>query len=74
LYRPRQGSLDETLFACYSDPEYEADRVMKVVPLQHTRLRCVVPVLTLAAAYAIAAWLGLWLAIPPGRACNRGLC
>jgi hypothetical protein len=39
---------------------------MKVVPLQHTRLRCVVPVLTLAAAYAIAAWLGLWLAIPPG--------
>src|SRR5712691_4175695 len=41
---------------------------MQIVPLQHTRLRCVVPVLTLAAAYAVAAWLGLWLAIPPGYA------
>src|ERR1043166_7815984 len=41
---------------------------MQVVPLQHTRLHCVVPVLTLAAAYAVAAWLGLWLAIPPGYA------
>jgi len=27
-----------------------------------------VPVLTLAVAYAVAAWLGLWLAIPPGYA------
>ena len=41
---------------------------MKVVPLQHTRLYGVVPVLTLAAAYAVAAWLALWLAIPPGYA------
>jgi signal transduction histidine kinase/integral membrane sensor domain MASE1 len=41
---------------------------MQVVPLQHTRLHCVVPVLTLATAYAAAAWLGLWLAIPPGYA------
>ncbi len=41
---------------------------MHVVPLQHTRLRCVVPVLTLAAAYAVVAWLGLLLAIPPGYA------
>ena len=39
---------------------------MQVVPLQHIRLRCVVPVLTLAVAYAVAAWLGSWLAIPPG--------
>ena len=41
---------------------------MKVVPLQHTRLHGVVPVLTLAAAYAVVAWVGLWLAIPPGYA------
>ena len=41
---------------------------MQVVPLQHTRLRCVLPVLTLAAAYAVAARLGLWFAIPPGYA------
>ena len=41
---------------------------MKVVSLQHTRLRWVVPMLTLAVAYAVAAWLGLWLAIPPGYA------
>ncbi len=41
---------------------------MKVVPLQPARLHGVVPVLTLAAAYAVAAWLGLWLAIPPGYA------
>src|SRR2546430_5036837 len=41
---------------------------MQVVPLQHPRLRCVVPLLTLAVAYAVAAWLGLWLAIPPGYA------
>ena len=41
---------------------------MQVVPLQHTRLRCVVSVLTLAAAYAVAARLGLWFAIPPGYA------
>jgi GAF domain-containing protein/CHASE1-domain containing sensor protein len=41
---------------------------MKVVSRQHTRLRWVVPMLTLAAAYAVAAWLGLWLAIPPGYA------
>ena len=38
-----------------ADPEYEGDCLMQVVPLQHTRLRCVVPVLTLAAAYAVAA-------------------
>ena len=41
---------------------------MQVVPLQPTRLHGVVPVLMLAAAYAVAAWLGLWLAIPPGYA------
>jgi CHASE1-domain containing sensor protein len=41
---------------------------MQVVLPQPTRLHCVVPVLTLAAAYAVAAWLGLWLAIPPGYA------
>jgi signal transduction histidine kinase/CHASE1-domain containing sensor protein len=41
---------------------------MQVVPCQYTRLRCVVPVLTLAAAYAVTAWLALWLAIPPGYA------
>src|SRR5438093_10337915 len=41
---------------------------MQVVPLQPTWLRCVGLVLTLAAAYAVAAWLGLWLAIPPGYA------
>src|SRR5712691_1194794 len=51
-----------------ADPEYEGDRLMKVAPLQCTRLRCVVLVLTLAAAYAVAARLGLWLAIPPGYA------
>jgi signal transduction histidine kinase/CHASE1-domain containing sensor protein len=41
---------------------------MKVVPLRRTRLHNVVPALTLAAAYAVAAWLGLRLAIPPGYA------
>src|SRR5262249_30317397 len=41
---------------------------MQVVPLQHTRLHCVVPVLTLAVASTVAAWLGVWLAIPPGYA------
>ena len=41
---------------------------MKVVTLGPTRLDWVVPVLTLTAAYAIAGWLGLWLAIPPGYA------
>ena len=41
---------------------------MQVVSLQHTRLRCGVSVLTLAAAYAVAARLGLWFAIPPGYA------
>src|SRR5262249_29982236 len=41
---------------------------MKVVPRQRTRLRCVVPVLTMAATYAVAARLGLWFAIPPGYA------
>jgi hypothetical protein len=45
---------------------------MQVVPLQHIRLRSVVPVLTLAAAYAVAAWLELWLAIPPGYAMAVG--
>src|ERR671933_172355 len=40
---------------------------MQDISLPHTRLHCVVPVLTLAAAYAGAAWLGLWLA-PPGYA------
>jgi len=41
---------------------------MQVVARQHTWLRWVVPVLMLAAAYAVAAWLGLWLAMPPGYA------
>src|SRR2546426_6445965 len=41
---------------------------MQIVPLQPTRLHGVVLVLTLAAAYAVAAWVGLWLAIPPGYA------
>src|ERR687888_488395 len=41
---------------------------MQAVSLQHIWRRCVVPGLTLAAAYAIAAWLGLWLAISPGYA------
>src|SRR5215831_14360784 len=41
---------------------------MQVVSLQYTRLRDVVPVLTLAAAYAVAGWLGLWLAVLPGYA------
>src|SRR6266704_2072176 len=41
---------------------------MQIVPLQPTRLRCVVPALTLAAAYAVTGWLGLWSAIPPGYA------
>jgi len=45
---------------------------MQVVSLQLTRLRWVVPVLTLAVAYAVAAWLGLWLAIPPGYATALG--
>ena len=45
---------------------------MQVVPLQHTRLRCIVPALTVAVAYAVAAWLGLWLAIPPGYATALG--
>ena len=41
---------------------------MKVVVLRHTRLHCVVAALILAAAYAVAGRLGLWLAIPPGYA------
>src|SRR5919197_1706550 len=41
---------------------------MKVVPLRRTRLHCVVAALILAAAYAVAGRLGLWLAIPPGYA------
>jgi signal transduction histidine kinase len=41
---------------------------MKVVSLGRTWRYYVVPVLTMAAAYAVAAWLGLWLAIPPGYA------
>jgi signal transduction histidine kinase/CHASE1-domain containing sensor protein len=41
---------------------------MKVVVLRRTRLDCVVPALSLAAAYAVTGWLGLWLAIPPGYA------
>ena len=45
--------------------EYEGDRLMKVVPLQRTRLRCVVPVLTMAAAYAVAARLGYGLLSRP---------
>src|SRR5262245_558623 len=45
---------------------------MQVVPLQHTRLHCIVPALTVAVAYAVAAWLGLWLAIPPGYATALG--
>jgi len=41
---------------------------MKVARLQGTVRRSVVAVLTLAAAYVVAGWLGLWLAIPPGYA------
>src|ERR671931_226345 len=41
---------------------------MKVVPLGRSRLHSVMPALILAAAYAVAGWLGLWLAIPPGYA------
>jgi integral membrane sensor domain MASE1 len=41
---------------------------MKVVSLGRTWRHYVVPVLIMAAAYAVAAWLGLWLAIPPGYA------
>jgi signal transduction histidine kinase/CHASE1-domain containing sensor protein len=41
---------------------------MQIVPFQHPWLRCVGPVLMLAAAYAVAAWLGLWFAIAPGYA------
>jgi CHASE1-domain containing sensor protein len=41
---------------------------MKVVPLGRTRLYSVMPALIVAAAYAVAGWLGLWLAIPPGYA------
>src|SRR5215510_4806799 len=41
---------------------------MQFVPFHHTRHHGVVLVLTLAVAYAVAAWLGLWLAIPPGYA------
>src|SRR5215510_1915701 len=40
----------------------------KVVSLPYTRLHGVGPVLTLAAAYAVTARLGLWFAIPPGYA------
>ena len=38
-----------------ADPDYEGDRLMPIVPLQHTRPRCVVAV-TLAAAYAVTGW------------------
>ena len=41
---------------------------MKVVPPGRLWLRSVVPILTMAAAYAVAGWLALWLAIPPGYA------
>jgi signal transduction histidine kinase/CHASE1-domain containing sensor protein len=51
-----------------TDSKNEGDRLIKVVPLQDTWLRCVVPVLMLAVAYAVVARLGLWFAIPPGYA------
>jgi signal transduction histidine kinase/CHASE1-domain containing sensor protein len=41
---------------------------MQVVPCQYTQPCWVVPVLTMAAAYAVAAWLASWLAIPLGYA------
>jgi CHASE1-domain containing sensor protein len=41
---------------------------MTVVPLRHTLRRSVSAALILATAYAVAARLGLWLAIPPGYA------
>jgi integral membrane sensor domain MASE1 len=41
---------------------------MQLAPRQHTRLRGVLAVLMLAAAYAVAAWLALRLAVPPGYA------
>src|SRR5262247_1844580 len=41
---------------------------MAIVALKRILLHYVVPVLTLAAAYAIAGWLGLLLALPPGYA------
>ena len=36
--------------------------------MQYIRNYSIVQVLTLAATYAVTAWLGLWLAIPPGYA------
>ena len=51
-----------------AESDYERDRLMQRVTRQHPRLRCMLSVLALAAAYAVAAWLGLWLAIPPGYA------
>ena len=41
---------------------------MQVVLMQYIRNYGIVQVLTLAATYAVTAWLGLWLAIPPGYA------
>ena len=41
---------------------------MKVVFLRSVLCRPIVAALTLAAAYAVTGWLGLWLAIPPGYA------
>lgn len=51
-----------------TEVDYEGNRLVQLVPPQPTRRSRVVPVLALAAAYAVAAWLGLWLAIPPGYA------
>jgi hypothetical protein len=41
---------------------------MEIVALKRTLFHYVVPVITLAAAYAIVGRLGLYLAIPPGYA------
>lgn len=58
--------------ACDADSAAGAGRGMRAVPAQSPRLPGVVSMLTLAAAYAVAAWLGLWLAIPPGYATAIG--
>jgi hypothetical protein len=41
---------------------------MKVILLKGVLCRPIVVTLTLAVAYAVMGWLGLWLAIPPGYA------
>ena len=47
---------------------WKGNGAMKGFILGRTRFHCVLPALILAAAYAVAAWLSLWLAIPPGYA------